>query len=129
MVNRRLFAIVMILGLGTVAVRHLAAQEAQTTPQIMDKKTELAQQLVKAVVLEDFEEIEDAATELDYLAEFQSWFVLPTPEYAQHSKDFRAAAKRVASAGENEDSDAALTSYTAMMDKCLKCHQYMKSVQ
>lgn len=84
--------------------------QPQSTPEIMAKKTDLTQQPLAAAVLEDFESIAEDGTELDYLAEFQSWFVLPTPEYAQHSKEFRAAVENIVAAGQERDSEAALKS-------------------
>lgn len=94
----------------------------------MAKKMDLVQQLVGAVVVEDYEQITSDGTELDRLAELQSWFVLPTAEYAQYSEEFREAAQDVAEAGEHEDSEAAAGGYAVMIEKCLQCHQYMKRV-
>jgi uncharacterized Rossmann fold enzyme len=50
---------------------------AQTsTREIMRQKLEHAEHLLQALVLAEFEEIEKYATELDRLAELQSWYVL-----------------------------------------------------
>jgi hypothetical protein len=92
----------------------------------MQQKLDEAQQLLRSVVLEEFDEIEEHANKLHSLAEFQRWFVLPTPEYAQHSREFREAARAVGEAGKNEELDVATDAYTTMVRKCVQCHEYMR---
>ena len=106
-----------------------APKQPRTTAEIMIKKLELARQLVSDVVLEDHEAIQQAGEELDYLAEFQSWFVLPTEEYARSSEEFRAAAQAMVKAARREDSKAASDAFSTMLEKCLHCHQYMNTVR
>jgi len=103
---------------------------AQTsTPEIMRQKLEQAEHLVQALVLAEFEEIERYATELHRLAELQSWYVLPTPEYEEHSQEFRAAARAAALAGKDRNLEAAADAYTSMIRRCVGCHEYMRRVR
>jgi hypothetical protein len=103
---------------------------AQTsTREIMREKLEQAEHLLQALVLSEFEEIETYATELDRLAELQSWYVLPTPEYDEHSKEFRAAAQAAALAGKNRNLEAAADAYTSMIRRCVGCHEYLRRVR
>jgi cytochrome c553 len=103
---------------------------AQTsTREIMRQKLEHAEHLLQALVLAEFEEIVKYGTELDRLAELQSWYVLPTPEYAEHSKEFRASAQAAALAGKNRNLEAAADAYASMIRRCVGCHEYMRRVR
>jgi hypothetical protein len=98
----------------------------KSTPEIMREKLDEVQQLLRAIVLGEFDGTEEHAKRLDSLAEFQRWFVLPTEEYAQHSREFRKAAEAVAAAGKKEDLGAATDGFISMVRKCVQCHEYMR---
>jgi cytochrome c553 len=104
-------------------------QQATSTPEIMQEKLDRAQILLEAVVLRDYPTVIEQAERLRYLSEFQSWFVLPTPEYAQHSEEFRAAAKAAVEAGTDENAEGVSASYFAMVDECVQCHEYLSRVR
>jgi hypothetical protein len=104
--------------------------EAQTsTREIMHKKLEHAEHLLQALVFSEFGEIETYATELDRLAELQGWYVLPTPEYEEHSKEFRAAARAAVLAGKEGNLEAAADAYTTLIRRCVGCHEYMRRIR
>ena len=104
------------------------ARPQQSTAGIMQQKMVEAQQLLEALVLKEFAKIEEHSTELYTLAEFQSWFVLPTPEYAQHSREFREAAQGVAEAGKKGQVEMATEAYMSLVRQCVQCHEYMRRV-
>lgn len=62
---------------GSEAPSRVAAQTTSTR-QIMREKLEHPEHLLQALVFSEFEEIRKYGTELDRLAELQSWYVLPT---------------------------------------------------
>ena len=97
----------------------------QSTPEIMRRKLDASQRLLGALVLAQFDNIKELSDELDSLSEFQSWFVLPTPEYALHTREFRESAKSMAAAATRKDVGAAFEAYTSMVGTCIKCHDYM----
>ena len=98
----------------------------QSTPEIMHRKLDASQQLLGALVLAQFDSVTELSNQLDSLSEFQNWFVLPTPEYAQYTRGFRQAAQTMAAAGTNRDIRAAYDAYTSMVGTCLQCHQYVR---
>ena len=102
-------------------------QEATSTQEIMREKLDHAQQLLSAIVLRDVDTVEEKSLRLHYLSEFQSWYVLPTAEYARHSEEFRAAAQDVAAAGRGKDAEASSDAYSSMVKKCVQCHGDMQS--
>ena len=98
----------------------------RSTPEIMQQKLIKSQQLLRALILADFDTIKELSDELDSLSEYQSWFVLPTPEYAQYTREFRQEAQAMALAGANRDLGTAYGAYTSMLGTCLQCHNYMR---
>jgi hypothetical protein len=81
------------------------------------------------LVFAEFDEIEKYGMELDRLAELQMWFVLPTPEYAEFSQEFRQAAQAAALAGKSGNLEAAADAYGSMIHQCVGCHEYMRRVR
>ena len=77
----------------------------------------------------EFDGVADHANELHRLAELQSWYVLPTSEYAEHSKKFREAVQAVAAAGRSRDLDPSFEAYSSAVRQCVQCHEYMRSVR
>jgi len=126
---RRMVWILIAAGTVVVTAGNGPASLQQSTPEIMQRKLDKTQQLLRALVLAEFEGIETGGSELDSLAEFQSWFVLPTPEYARHSEEFREAAQSVARAGNERDMGAATEAYISLVEKCVQCHEYMRRVR
>jgi hypothetical protein len=95
----------------------------------MHRKLQHTEHLLQALVFAEFAEIEKYGTELDRLAEQQMWFVLPTPEYAEFSQEFRAGAQAAALAGESGNLEAAAEAYGSMIRQCVGCHEYMRRVR
>jgi len=126
---KRMVWILVAAGAAVVTAGGAPAGLQQSTPEIMQRKLDKTQQLLRALVLAEFEGIETGGSELDSLAEFQSWFVLPTPEYARHTEEFREAAQGVARAGHERDIAAATEAYTSVVRKCVQCHEYMRRVR
>lgn len=123
----RLAAMLAALSLVTITVGLLSGQTS--TPEIMRQKMDRAEKLLRSLVLAEFEGIEEHARELDRLAELQSWYVLPTPEYADHSKKFREAAQAAADAGKAKRVDESFEAYSAAIRECVDCHEYMRRVR
>ena len=63
------------------------------------------------------------------LTRYESWFALPTSEYARESREFREAALEVADAGAKKDLDIASDAFAAMFKKCVQCHRYVGKVR
>lgn len=112
----------MVAPIGSATI----ASSQRSTPEIMQRKLDVSQQLLGALVQAQFDNITELSNELDSLAEFQSWFVLPTPEYAQYSREFREAAQRMSAAGTRREISSAYEAYTSMVGTCLQCHDYMR---
>jgi hypothetical protein len=109
----------------TAAGSTTTASSQRSTPEIMHRKLDASQRLLGALVLAQFDNIKELSDELDSLAEFQSWFVLPTPEYALYTRELRESARSMAAAAMRKDVSAAYEAYTSMVGTCIQCHDYM----
>jgi hypothetical protein len=104
-------------------------RQQTSTKEIMAQKLEHVQELLQSIVLGKLEGVEEQANELNRLAELQSWYVLPTPEYAEHSRKFREAARAVAEAGSKGDLERSFDAYSSALRQCVECHAYMRKAR
>ncbi|MFQ5792756.1 MAG: hypothetical protein ACE5JI_19985 [Acidobacteriota bacterium] len=119
-------AAAVVLGLGGTSSN---SPQSGTTGEIMRLKLSHAQELLTALVLEDYDGIEEHAFRLDMLSEASNWNVFQTQDYARHSADFRRAAQALAEAGRKRGLDAAAHAYVAMTLECVQCHKYVRDAR
>ena len=95
----------------------------------MRLKLDHAQKILEGIVLEDYEKIDKQAQHLSLLSQAASWQVLQTPEYLQHSGEFRRAANAVSAAAKDKNLDGAALAYMEMTMKCVNCHKYVRDMR
>ena len=96
---------------------------------LMQAKLESAQALIKGLALEDFELMQREAQRLELLSLDTDWNILQTNEYARISKEFREAAKRLKSASDQKNLDAAGLAYFKLTLTCIDCHRHVRAVK
>lgn len=124
----------MLLGLSGLCMAGLLtsltlSQESDTLPIIMDDKLEYSQQLLEAVVFEDFHAVERIADELHLLSELSSWDVIRSPEYTQRSLEFQRVATRLAEVAAKKNLDGLALGYVELTLQCFQCHRYMRETR
>lgn len=75
-----------VVSVAVVAVALMAAlsvSQEQDIEHIMQRKLDHAHSILEALIMEDYETLEDSAIALQKLSEDAGWFVLQTPEYTQ----------------------------------------------
>jgi hypothetical protein len=87
------------------------------------------QKVLEGVTTEDYDLIRKDANQLVLLSHATEWRVLATPEYQQHSAEFRRAAQAVVDAAKKKNLDGAALAYVDMTMKCVTCHKYVRSVR
>jgi cytochrome c553 len=122
--KRMAWVLFLVLAVAAAGSTSLVGSQ-RSTAEIMHRKLDASQRLLGALVLAQYDNIAELGHELDSLAEFQSWFVLPTPEYALYTREFRDAAKSMTAAATRKDVGAAFEAYTSMVGTCIQCHDYM----
>lgn len=108
--------------------------DQQTEPEsgvrtFMRKKLAHSQNLLEALVLDDFATIKKEARQLGMLSQAVEWQVLRTEEYLEHSRDFRRAADSLVAAAEEENSDGSALAYMEMTMRCVRCHKYVRDIK
>jgi hypothetical protein len=124
----------MLLGLSGLCMAGLLtsltlSQESDTLPIIMDDKLEYSQQLLEAIVFEEFHAVERIADELHLLSELSSWDVIRSPEYTRRSMEFQRVATRLAEVAADKNLDGLALGYVELTLQCFQCHRYMRETR
>lgn len=104
-------------------------QQSDPLLTIMDDKLEYSQQLLEAIVFEDFQTAARIADELHLLSELSSWDVIRSPEYTRRSLEFQRVANRLAEVAEERNLDGLALGYVELTLQCFQCHRYMREVR
>lgn len=95
----------------------------------MKLKLQKAQALLEGIAIEDYDQIQKNAQGLSLLCEEETWRVFQTPDYLQHSEQFRRTADSILNAAKKKNLDAAALGYVAMTMQCVNCHKYVRDVR
>lgn len=95
----------------------------------MRAKLHHSQRLLEGITLEDYELIAKHAQDLSLLSQEANWRVLQTPEYLQHSVEFRRTADALTEAARKKNLDGAALGYVDLTMKCINCHKYVRDVR
>lgn len=110
----------------------LALSQRPDKPDVKDfmrgKLTHM-QKVLEGITTEDYDLIRKDANQLVLLSHAAEWRVLMTPEYQQHSAEFRRTAQSVVDAAKKKNLDGAALAYVDMTMKCVTCHKYVRSVR
>jgi len=120
-----IMAVLALVGFGSVA----RTEQPNQVAEFMKLKLKHSQLVLEGIVLEDFALIEKNAQSLSLLSEAATWRVLQTPEYLQHSGEFRRAANAITNAAREKNIDGAALAYMEMTMKCVNCHKYVRNVR
>jgi len=97
--------------------------------EFMRSKLAHSEQVLGGLVTEDYELIAQHAQHLSLLSQQATWQVLQTPEYLDHSTEFRRAANRLTSAARKKNLDGAALAYVDVTMSCINCHKYVRDTQ
>jgi hypothetical protein len=87
------------------------------------------QKVLEGITTEDYDLIRKDANQLVLLSHATEWRVLMTPEYQQHSAEFRRAAQSIVDGAKKKNLDGASLAYVDTTMKCVTCHKYVRSVK
>ena len=120
---------VAVTVVATVTTAALSRSQALEIEQIMQRKLDHAHAILEALIMEDYETLEDSAIALQKLSEEAGWFVLQTPEYAQRSAGFRYAVMEIEASAKARNLEGAALGYVDMTLKCVQCHELLRGSQ
>jgi cytochrome c556 len=111
------------------------SQEPKKEPPVnqvsdfMQAKLTHSQKVLEALALENYDQIAKHSQEMSLLSQAASWQVLQTPEYLQHSIEFRRRADALTQAAKEKNLDGAALAYVEITLKCVQCHKYVRNVR
>lgn len=115
--------------LGVTVAEPNRAPAPDAVADFMRLKLAHAQNILEGLATEDFVTIRKNAQELSLLSNASNWQVLQTPEYLQHSIEFRGIANSLTSAAEARNLDRAALAYVDMTMTCVNCHRHVRDVR
>ena len=121
--------IIAVAVVGLVTTAALSTSQEPDISQIMQRKLDHAHAILEALIVEDFETLEDSASALEKLSEEAGWFVLQTPEYTQRSAAFRHAVTQIKASAEDKNLEGAALGYVDMTLKCVQCHELLRGTR
>lgn len=128
--SRRLLFVAAFAAFGLcVTSGHSAEPDKEKVAGFMRLKLGHSEKLLEGVALADFAMIEKNAQELSSLSRDEMWQILQTPDYLQHSIEFRRAADRVVAAAKKRNIDAAAFAYVGLTMQCVNCHKHVRDVR
>lgn len=93
---------------------------------LMKQKLEDAQNLLEGLALEDFEQIEQSAKQLNQLSIEAQWTDAYSPLYGKFGTEFRNATDRITQSAEERNVDGAALSYVQLVLVCVHCHKSIR---
>ncbi len=126
---RRTICLALVLIAGLIFALPGDTAPPNQVSDFMRLKLDHSQKVLEGIVLENFPLIEKQAQDLSLLSQAATWQVLQTPEYLQHSGEFRRAANALGEAARKKNIDGAALAYMEMTFKCVNCHKYVRDVR
>ena len=109
-----------------ISVAGTAAQSVRLQ-LLMQQKREYSRELLTAVTLSDWTELERIGGSLRRITEDPAWAPLTSPEYAEHSTAFLSSTQRLLEAARRRDAVAAPVAYASLTMSCVRCHQQART--
>ncbi len=116
----------LVVGLMSTNLQAQDDPNPQKVRIFMKAKLKHAQDVLRGLALEDYDTIAQSSNKLGLLSQEADWNVLKTPQYAQHSADFRKSVDRLTKAGREKTLDAATLAYLEVTMRCVECHKYVR---
>jgi cytochrome c556 len=100
-----------------------------TTREVMKAKLESSQKVLEGIATENFVTVSTHAQKLVALSQVAGWQARQTPEYKQHTADFRRHAEALQKAARSENVDAASVAWFQLTISCVNCHRHIRGVR
>ncbi|MBX3416304.1 MAG: hypothetical protein KF851_01775 [Pirellulaceae bacterium] len=110
----------------------LPIQDPQPTldkKPFMQRKVESSSKLLEALATENYEAIKRYSQELLLLSHESNWNTIQTPDYIEHSREFRVVVSRLRDTADEKNVDAATLGYIDLTMSCVRCHKHLRSAR
>ena len=95
----------------------------------MRVKLKHSQNVLQALVLEDYDAIVKNSEAMSLLSLAETWQVFQTPEYVDYSRKFRNAADKLTDMAKKKNLEKSTIAFNEMTVKCVECHKYVRGVR
>ncbi len=127
--KRTLASAAVCAGLLGVGAALLWGQRPDGVGDYMRIKLIHCQKVLEGIAVADFDMIAKHAQEMSLISRASNWEVINTPEYLQHSIEFRRAVDAIRDAAHKKNIDAAALAYVDVTMKCVNCHKHVRAVR
>lgn len=122
----RCFAIGWCLA-GLFCMASTFADEPQRKSSVvMERKLEYAQNLLKALMTEDFDEIARNVKLMKTFTRLEEMYRSKQPGYAEQLTKFQESVAQLSQATDDKNHDQASQAYVDMVQSCIRCHKLLK---
>lgn len=119
---------VLIACLVSAALLAPAAEPEPKKPSIvMEKKLEYSQDMLKALVNDDFARLDRDVKLMEVFTRLEEMYRAKRPDYQDQLAKFKSSLSMMSKAVEQTDHDAAAEAYGTMVQSCIRCHQIIRS--
>jgi cytochrome c556 len=95
----------------------------------MRVKLKHSQKVLEGLVQNDFTMIAKNAQDMSLLSLDETWQVMTTPDYLEHSRKFRVAADALSDAAKKHNLEQSTIAFNLMTTRCVECHKYVRDVR
>ena len=123
----RIAPVVIAVLAASISLAVSFAAEAEKPSVLMQKKLEYSQNLLSALMSEDFKEADRNVNLLKTFTRLEEMLRSKKPGYREQLDHFEDALAELSTAVDAEDHDRASKAYLDMLDSCIRCHKVMRS--
>ena len=114
--------------LALTACSSFAAEgEKPKSSVIMEKKLEYSEELLRAMITEDFAAAERDVKLLKTFTRLEEMYRGKRPEYRAQLAKFQDSVSAISKAVDDKNLDEMSSGYADMIQSCVKCHQILRS--
>ncbi len=100
-----------------------------TTREVMRAKLDSSQKVLESIATENFATLNTHAQKLLALSQAAGWEARQSPEYKQHTAEFRRHAESLQKAARDQNVEAASLAWFQMTISCVNCHRHIRGVR
>lgn len=126
MKTKLLLLIPLVIALVTLGAQLKRAPAKLDTSDIMKAKLTASQKILEGIAKEDFNLIARSANRLVTYSQAAGWMTQQSPDYRQHTVDFRRQATTLAKEAHRKNLDGATVAYFQLTISCVNCHKYIR---
>ena len=93
---------------------------------LMNEKLQHAQDLLEAMILDDYEAVERLSNELIRVSEDSQWSPSQDPGYLRRARDFRETATTLIEQARAGHADGIALAYMEITLTCIQCHRHLR---